>query len=564
MKIFYDGISMAREITKKYSGEKNLDLIINKLEKVFENNFIETKLTKSNFFNRELFFEKYSSALKLCKEEFSIDPKITAMWFNIFLEKYENKLWLNCAKGQRAELFVATNSSSINPSIIFNNGSRVMDGVLYGNFGISIDVKDAEDIKHTNDFVPNSYMITHDNLPKAIIFLSVIDSIKDLNTQQCINCSNYHKIRTSSISCSNPVGLTYLRAKKYVEDVRDAKHYADLDAYRHVTTKDSKEVFYKIPIFLAVYNKEDDTIYSVDKNCKISYKLREILPKGDKFFNDLERALVKLEKSGYSNLLQPSLLKQIGCVDARIRNILIPVGYIKEIGSVLNSYQIKSLLESNIDGIISSSHTNCGYISTLYSVHLANKELREVFGDKNPILRKILEASYSKLLNGKIGVFFGHAEVKAAINEAELEGFFISNNTKKFLLDFISFPSHDVRKTIRHALFRNKVTLDEEGYLVLNAAKNLEERINHLPFKLDRFKIDFLLNEESARENLNAILSTLKKEGLTNQDSLLGAYIFDLNLGYKLAIEPSLPTKEEDFYFISRRLFFEPNKQIVL
>ncbi|MCX8163403.1 MAG: hypothetical protein N3D10_02495 [Candidatus Micrarchaeota archaeon] len=303
----------------------------------------------------------------------------------------------------------------------------------------------------------------------------------------------------------------------------------------------------------------------MEEDCKISYKLKDILPKNEQFFLRLIKHLESLEKENiYSSIISFSKLRQIGCVDARIRNILIPNNYIKEIGSTLNSYQIKNLLNSDLDAIISSSHTNCGYISTLYSIHIANNELREVFGDKKPILRKILEASYSKLLNGKIGVFFGHAEVKAAINEAELSGLFISEKTKRFLLDFISYPSHDTRKTLRHALFRQKVYIDDEGYLVLKAAKNLEEKINQLPYKLSQQKIDFLLNEESARENIKSIIENLSKSNDANSITALASYVFEIGSANKLSISLSPPEKEEDFYFISRKLFFDPKKEIAL
>ncbi|MCX8163402.1 MAG: hypothetical protein N3D10_02490 [Candidatus Micrarchaeota archaeon] len=253
MKIFRDGISVGKEITRKYMPNSNQEEVISKLKTVFEDKFILSRAIQGYIYNKNLFYKKYLEAVECSKNDLKIPPQVSSLWFNIFLENYEQSFWTSCTTGQRAELFVACSSTELNPSIIFGNGVEVREGVLYGNFGVCSDIKNFEDIKNTNDFVPFSYMITHNNLPKAIIFLSSVESLD--KTKNCDICSFEQKIRDANIVCSDPVGLVNLRRLKYVQDVKDAKHYSDNYGYKHVILKEGKEFFHKIPIIAAVFNK---------------------------------------------------------------------------------------------------------------------------------------------------------------------------------------------------------------------------------------------------------------------------------------------------------------------
>jgi hypothetical protein len=506
------------------------------------------------------------------KKERNIDPKLSYYWISFFLENFEKNLWEDCSAGQEAKLFVASNSSLLNLNVIFGGGRKIENKVMEGLFGLSFDLSDPKEIIKINDFVPFSYMISREHLPAAILFFGVADDFLSLSNKNCSDCSINLKIRNNpNFTCSSPVGLIIARTKKYIEDVQDAKHYADLDAYRHPSNDLNK--FKKIPIIKAIYIKQKNEVYVLNNDCTIGPKLKDYLIKLDsKEFAQVIEALEQQEKNNsFVNLASLSLSREIGCVDARIRNILSPNGIIKEIGSVLNNYQMEFLADSkDISAILLSSHTNCGYLNTLYALHKANNSLRIFFEDKNPVLRKMILASYKKILNGEVDVLFGEKELKAAINEAELDlNSTIDDKVKKTLFAFISDQNNDVRKTLRHALFREKALIDEDGFFVLPAARKLEQRLGEFNVSISQEKFDILLTEESARENFEKFSLVLKSKGFsnaffddyTNKVLILSTFIRDLKTGQKFIPANSLPKSAEEFKNpISRDLFYDSSK----
>ncbi|MFN3909786.1 MAG: hypothetical protein ACK4J0_00955 [Candidatus Anstonellaceae archaeon] len=556
MEKFLDGMELTKKAALKYlNSEKKILQAQEQLKKIFNSKFLESGLELKIQNIPKMYYE----AIKEAKNN-KINSNVASLFFTLYLENYQQKLWKDCSAGQEAELFVAS-SPLLNPSYLFGNG-KTENQVLYGNFGVSFNIRSLSDLAYINDFVPFSYMITHNHLPKAILFLGVGDNLAQVS-QSCEKCNLVSSIRQTTHKCNNPAGIVFARARKYVEDVQAAKHYADLDAYKHVVLNaEGKEEFFKIPIIKAIYIKDENKLYTIN-NCKPDIELKVYL-KSLSSFEEIIKVLEENEK----NYLYPQLFKyiktcQIGCVDARVRHNLVPFGLVKEIGSVLNKEQIKALTKNSFDYVISSSHNFCGYIKTLYEIHKSNKELKAIFKDKNPILRKILQASYKKILNGEVGVLFGRDETLAAIYELEKDNKFLSQQTKSLIISLISGSTNDIRKTVRHALFREKAYISSNGFFVFPAAKKLEEALDSFSLTLSKENFDFLLNEENARENLLKLSEAFRAK---NKSKIklppLSAYLFDLKTGYKLVLEDSLPSSKEEFYTFSRKLFYDPSQEI--
>jgi len=550
-----DGIQIANEYSKKIM-QKNYLKAKKTIERLFKSYFLHDSNDLINIKTNGI--QKKLEKIINKAESYEIPQQVSLMWIKVFLEKYEKEIWEDVSQGQEANLFVASNSTDLNPSFIF--GEKIIRGKLEGNFGISFDIEKFEHIHFVNDLVPFSYMLTHNHIPKAIIFIGKAQTIEEVKkNEMCTQCTKNEKVRSTLKDCSNPAGLVIERARKYVEDVQEAKHYADLDAYKHVIEKNGNYEFKKIPIIKAIYIEQTGQIYKLNNDCTMGQRLDNYLKKELSFeksyFEEIISNLNKFHNNNNYRFYKQNVLKEIGCVDARIRSILSPYGMIKEIGSVLNKSQLNALKQSKIEYLIATSHTYCGYINTLYEIYQSNKELANILGDKNPTFRKILQASYSKILDGEVNVLFGDKEFYAALDEMNIS---LSNKTKNILYQIISSETNDIRKTLRHALFRQKAKISSEGYFVFPAAQKIDQMLEEFNIKISKENFEYLLEEEHARENYE-----LLKNELGDKITISG-YLLDIKRGYKTQIPANLPKDKTEVYVIERNLFYEPTEKITI
>lgn len=525
-----------------------------------------------------LYHKKIFEVINECEAN-GVPHKVAHAWLNIILDKYEKELWQDCTLGQKADLFVASNSSEIDVNLIFGGGRRVEQGTMHGNFGLCMNARKKEHVLHFNDFVPFSYLLSHNNVPAAIIFLG------DRNTHvKCGGhvCKSTADAKGSRQSCS-PQGLAYLRLLKYVEDVRRSHHYADVDSYYHVRKNSGtgKEEFLKIPLIPAVYDGNDRTAYRVNHDCTIGEPLHEYLQNSGLAKDGRIEALVynlkqHIEDEWYTlaNGTHEHHIKQVGCVDLRIRNVLMMGGMIKEMGSVIREEEKIRILVSEISNyLINKEHTFCGYRGVLIQVHMASNEIKAAIS-QNSRLRKIISASVEKIANGETDVLFGAPELRAAINE--VAGGKISPQAIKTMEEFISGTSNDTRKTMRHAVFRGCIKMDEYGYPIYGSAQAIEDAAKELlppATFLTKEQFGLLVGEQSARENYAKYAALLDDDGIKAQmaNARPGAPEFyvteamvDLKTGYTLMERENAPQSKEELLDTRRNLFYEPGKEVVL
>jgi len=558
---FLNGVQIAQDMTKKSLSPEVSFKAERIVTDVFERRF-NGKQELLDGQNMLKYHKELIQVIEECKKN-EIDYKVTHAWLNVILDRYENSIWRDSSAGQKADLFVASNSSEINIDLMFGGGIKVENNIMHGNFGKWINVRKPIHVEDTNDFVPFSYLLTHNNIPAAIVFLSVGDS-----TQEChgSGCKTLEITKTSENSC-NPAGLAYLRLLKYVTDVRNSNHYADLQAYHHarINPDTKKAEFVRIPLIAAIYDTNSRVVYKVGKDCKTGQKLKDYLYDSnlvnDFRLHELARHLQLHEQDeAYTTINRNNRhIKQTGCVDLRIRNILSTGGLIKEIGSIFKKQERQRILDSDIcNYVIDTSHSNCGYLNTLVAIHVAGNEMRTQMNDSNPKLRKMLESSLQKLSDGRVDVLFGAAELDAAIYEFGEHR--LSNTTIKTLHNLISETGNDTRKTVRHAIKRDK-TISKDGFLIFPVAKAIEDITREIiPNRtLSKEHFDLLVTEQSARENFEEYGKLQNTKGIIVTEAII-----DLKTGNKLIPQERLPENFGELTDTSRSLFYRPQEKIEL
>ncbi|MFH0927376.1 MAG: hypothetical protein V1822_02245 [Candidatus Micrarchaeota archaeon] len=554
---FMNGVEIAEDMSQKKLPRELAPKAGNIVKDIFAKNFANGALLDGK--DIPAYHKRLYEAVMEC-ERAGIDASTAHAWLSVILDKYERGMWQDCSGNQKANLFVASNSSEINLNVIFGGGRKVEANVMYGNFGMSINARKREHVLNFNDLVPFSYLIRHGDIPAAIIFLSAGGK------NECAHgaCSSLEEAKEHECS---PAGLAYLRLLKYVEDLRRSRHYADLEAY-HAPMKDAethKHYFHKIPLIAAFYDIGSRVVYKIGNSCKIDgtledYLVNSGLVKDGRLWEVVENLRAHEQDGAYTSLRGHSHeIKQTGCVDLRIRNIHLLLGLLKEIGGIFRKSERKRIMESQVcEYIIDTSHTYCGYLNTLVAVHRAGAEIKRMSGDSNPKLRKILEASLQKIEKGEVDVLFGEPEVMAAIHEFGENR--LSQSTAKTLMELINGTHNDTRKTVRHAAFRESMEFID-GYPVFPGAREIEDIIGELNpgSELSETHFDLLVAEESARKNSGRF-----EEVRNGSKIIVTEAIVDLKTGGKLIVPERPPQNIYELMDTERSLFYEPGAKINL
>jgi len=141
-----DGIQIANEYSKKIM-QKNYLKAKKTIERLFKSYFLHDSNDLINIKTNGI--QKKLEKIINKAESYEIPQQVSLMWIKVFLEKYEKEIWEDVSQGQEANLFVASNSTDLNPSFIF--GEKIIRGKLEGNFGISFDIEKFEHIHFVND-----------------------------------------------------------------------------------------------------------------------------------------------------------------------------------------------------------------------------------------------------------------------------------------------------------------------------------------------------------------------------------------------------------------------------
>ncbi len=480
-------------------------------------------------------------------------------------------------------------SSGQAPHVFSAGPSTISAKVLFGSgFGLHMNATQKSHVKQYDDFVPFAYLLAKDNIPAMMIFWEA-------------HLPNGKK----ATQLDEQARVAYRRMKRYVKAVRRSAHYAGdqrLDSrvfegcgglqyydYHHIGKKPRNgEQRVQIPIVTGVYNGEDQTFRAVFKNPdgSLRYDMRMVdliegidLKRRDPRADLIIKSLLKNEE----NFAYPKLavhghsIKQTDCVDDRLWKGHYNVGWlIKEIGSAASDEEIvRHSVSSLADASAVGTHGSCGYNDTLLQFHMAFAQLDRVIGSRNPQLRKDAASALRRISDGKTGVLFNARELDNAINELEAEHMMITKKTADLLKAFISDSAADTRETLKHALERGLAEIGGNGYFVMPAAAELEERVKELLNNgekggrgewLHPKHFDYLLAEATnhkLQDRYEAVLG--QKDAQEQMGEKAGTYLItglvtDLISGRKFVPKKELPDTREELFNMERELYYKPGE----
>ena len=509
-----------------------------------------------------------------------INPSVALAFSAIFLHQLEQKTWSDCSSGQNPIVFLASNTSEVDPHVIFGNGT-VSDGRMSGYFGLSMNARKTEHVGQSDDFVPFSYMFAHsgNKPPAAILFFGAY-----LPT-------NGEPDSAAQAGINDAAMLAAMRKALYIKRATDARHWIENDLYLYVPTKEVSRAF-KIPIIAAVYDGRDRVVRTVDADGKIKEPLyafieeQVLLRKSMEKEADSRLATIannlrnhEQDKSYPLIMAHARSIKEVGCVDARIAHAGDMRGMIKEIGSALTTDQMVRIASSPFSSaLIYGGHTGCGYLNTLLSVHMASSKLRTMFGEKDYRLRRMLRRSLNNIAAGDTSVQLGDLDVQNAIEHtnglrARLNG---NTNELNFLLELMCSPADDLRATLYHALSRGAIKIDDDGLLSMPAAANVEEMTRELlpsATFLTKRAFDVFVTEESTRIGTD-VFNLALKDPVTQRKMLdvrssavfdVAPMVMELRAGQHVSPAERLPQNIHELQGpIKRNQFYRPSRYATL
>ncbi|MFH1306714.1 MAG: hypothetical protein ABIH83_03625 [Candidatus Micrarchaeota archaeon] len=554
-----NGIEMAENLARRKLGHEigsqAYDIVNRNFRNVFENSLPLLEKPACPEFHK-----KIVELQNACNES-GISREVVHGFLPIFLDKYESKIYHDCSEGQVPNLFVASNSSEDNIEQIYGK-AYISDKKMHGNFGQRINIRKKEHLEDANDLVIFQYLLNHKAIPAAIVFHGSVTADS-----------------TGNCSLEKAAMLSHARKLRYMEAAQKAKHYVTKSYYLY-----GRENI-EIPLISTVYDKETREVYFVKNNGRIGLPLRKYiensgLVENDGRFKDIVNSLLEHEKDEYYTLAYKDAyaMKEIGCVDARIINLLVQMAIIKEMGSTLKQGERRRIVTSQLcSGIIDGGHTFCGYLTTLIAFHMAMNDARKIFGNRMSNARDMIELKLKQIMEGNVEPAFGAEEFSGAIEKArEASGEEIPKDRLELLVEFVSGTTNDLRKTVRHALKRGKAIFAKDGLFSFPAAEKIEDITKEVipGIELTQPHFDLLVAEESQRENFEIYRTLLNQQDVIadmtaargNSAFDIGLMIRDLRGGAKFMPPEQTPEdeiknytqKKQYSYFVERQLFYDP------